>query len=305
MAATQTNGSIPLTDYLQNSERLRFWKQDNGGMKHRVPVLLAIGVLALGITACNKPAAPEPAATPSTAKAQTPPEAKPAVASESKAPAVATPATPSASTNVLIFRNVRSWRRQVDFEEALTELGMKFDVKLSAEMATTDPAAYAFVIIPGAQMRDDYYFQYAESAERFNRYVTNGGTLVLELNGAERDGITLPGGVTMVSQGSTDNALNLPDHPILSPLGGKPIHANYASHGYLAGVPTNALVLATELVDGQPAMDRPTFIEYPYGAGRVIAACQCFHDQDGSGRGILMETVINYAAEKNWFTPKK
>jgi hypothetical protein len=135
--------------------------------------------------------------------------------------------------------------------------------------------------------------------------VTNGGTLVLELNGAERDGITLPGGVKMVKHGSTDNVIVVADHPILNPLGGKVIHANYASHGYLEGVPKDALVLAAEMIDGQAALDRPTFVEYRYGAGRVIAACQCFHDQDGSGRGILMETVINYAAEKKWFVAKK
>ena len=276
-------------------------------MKDRIPVLIAIGVLALGITGCNKPAATEPATAPSAGKAQaqTPPGTKPSTPAEPKAPAVAIPTVAVASSNVLIFRNVRSWRRQVDFEEALTELGMKFDVKLSAEMGSVDPAAYAFVVIPGAQWQDDYYFQYAENAGRFDQYVTNGGTLVLELNGAERDGITLPGGVKMVKQGSRDNSLNLPDHPILGPLGGKPIHANFASHGYLEGVPTNALILATEMVDGQPAMDRPTFVEYPFGAGRVIAACQCFHDQDGSGRGILMETVLNYAAEKKWFVARK
>ena len=271
-------------------------------MKDRVFVLLATGVLAVGITACNKPAAREPATPPSAAKApaQAAPETKPARAPEPKAPAVA-----GASTNVLIFRNVRSWRRQVDFEEALTELGMTFDVKMSAEMGSTDPAPYAFVVIPGAQWQDDYYFQYAENVGRFDQYVTNGGTLVLELNGAERDGITLPGGVKMVKHGSTDNIVLVPDHPILNPLGGKTIHANYASHGYLEGVPKEALVLAVEMVDGQAAMDRPTFVEYRYGAGRVIAACQCFHDQDGSGRGILMESTLNYAAEKKWFVARK
>ena len=276
-------------------------------MKDRVLVLIAIGVAAFGITACNKPAATEPAAPPSAAKsqAQTAPETKPAMPAEPKAPALTTPTVAGASTNVLIFRNVRSWRRQVDFEEALTELGMKFDVKLSAEMSSTDPAPYAFVVIPGAQWQDDYYFQYAENAGRFERYVTNGGTLVLELNGAERDGITLPVGVKMVKHGSTDNVVLVPDHPILNPLGGKTIHANYASHGYLEGVPKDALILAAEMVDEQAAMDRPTFVEYRFGAGRVIAACQCFHDQDGSGRGILMETTLNYAAEKKWFAAKK
>jgi hypothetical protein len=61
----------------------------------------------------------------------------------------------------LIFRNIRSWNRKPDFEEALTELGYKYDVKLSAEMGATDLSSYAFVIIPGAQWKDDYYHQYA------------------------------------------------------------------------------------------------------------------------------------------------
>jgi hypothetical protein len=46
--------------------------------------------------------------------------------------------------------------------------------------------------------------------------------------------------------------------------------------------------------------DRPTFVEYSHGKGRVIAACQCFHDQDNSGRGPLMATVLHYAATKPW-----
>src|SRR5262245_44561527 len=38
------------------------------------------------------------------------------------------------SRKVLIFRNVRSWNRKRDFEEALTNSGFKFEVKPSAEM---------------------------------------------------------------------------------------------------------------------------------------------------------------------------
>ena len=259
-------------------------------MKHRVPILLATAVTALSLAGYIKSAEP--------------PSAKVSPVAATK-PKDLAPSTPNSVTNVLIFRNVRSWRRKVDFEEALTEQEIKFDVKLSAEMAATDLSPYRFVIIPGAQGRDDYYHQYAENVERFDRYVTNGGTLLLELNGAERDGITLPGGASMVGHGAKDNAVTLPDHPILNPLGGKPIHATYASHGYLQGVPKGALILATEMADGQPSVDKPTFVEYAHGAGRVIAACQCFHDQDGSGRGILMETAINYALEKQWYSPKK
>lgn len=249
-------------------------------------LLVLVGIAALSVSEFSNAAEPAPA--------------------KDKPVAKALPTkTIAASTNVLIFRNTRSWNRKPDFEEALTELGFKYDVKLSAEMGGADLSSYAFVIIPGAQWKDDFYHQYADNAAVFDRYVTNGGTLVLELNGAERDGITLPLGVTMEKNGAKDNALSLPQHPILEPLGGQPIHASYASHGYLANVPKDTLVLATEMADGKPLSDRPTFIEYPYGKGRVIAACQCFHDRDNSGRGILMETTITYAAERKWYTPKR
>ncbi len=33
---------------------------------------------------------------------------------------------------------------------------------------------------------------------------------------------------------------------------------------------------------------------------KTIAAWQCFHDRDDSGRGPLMESVISYALAKSW-----
>jgi hypothetical protein len=99
--------------------------------------------------------------------------------------------------------------------------------------------------------------------------------------------------------------MTAPQHPILLPLGGQTIHANYASHGYLENVPEDALILVTEMDGDQPDLDKPTFVEYAHGNGRVIAACQCFHDQDRSGRGPLMGSAIEYAAAKRWFSPKR
>lgn len=258
-----------------------------------LPLSLA---LALSGTACKKPAGSEPVTAPTASKEPGSSEAKPVPSAESKPAAV-----PMSNSKVLVFRNVRSWNRKVDFEDVLAKLELEFDVRHSAEIENTDLAPYGFVIIPGAQWQDDFYRHYADNLARFDRYVTNGGTLLLELNGAERDGITLPRGVDMVSHGSTENAIMVPAHPILIPLAGKPIRANYASHGYLEGVPKDAIVLVTEMVEGQSAMDKPTFVEYNHGAGRVIAACQCFHDRDGSGRGPLMETAIRYAAARQWF----
>lgn len=225
--------------------------------------------------------------------------------SATKSAVAAASATAAGGAKFLIIRNNRSWNRKPDFEEALTELDYKYDVKTSAEMSTVDLSKYRTVIIPGAQQKDDFYGQYLENAELFNRYVTNGGTLLLELNGAENAGIPLPRGVTMARHGSRENAVILDKHPLVEPLNGQPIHANYASHGYLEGTPADALVLVTEMEDGKPLMNRPTYIEYPHGKGRIIAACQCFHDRDGSGRGILMETALVYTADRQWYKPKK
>ena len=224
---------------------------------------------------------------------------------------VAAPAKPSptsktnTATKVLVFRDNPSWNRNPDFEDTLAVISVEHEVKPAIEMGSTDLSRYLFVIIPGAQAKTDFYRQYATHAERFNRYVTNGGTLVLELNGAENAGIILPRGVNMVKHGSLENTILLPDHPILTPFAGLSIRANYASHGYLDGVPKDALVLVAETIDGKADLTKPTFVEYAYGAGRVIAACQCFHDQDRSGRGPLMDTLIDYAMEKKWFARKE
>jgi RNA polymerase sigma factor (sigma-70 family) len=217
---------------------------------------------------------------------------------ENAAPAV------QANSKVLVFRDQPSWRRKPDFEDVLTEQGLKFEVSGSADMEGAELSPYAFVIIPGSQPRD-YYEQYVANAARFDKYVTSGGTLVLELNGAEDARLPLPGGVRMVKHPALDNQIMLPDHPVLQPFSEKKIHANYASHGYLEAVPPGALILVTEIAGGQPASDRPTFVEYRHGKGRVLAACQCFHDRDKSGRGVLMPTLISYAAEKEWYLPKK
>ncbi len=251
----------------------------------RVLVALTLLAFASGVTAADKPAKEG-----NTGK-------------DSSSPSTIVPSV--TGTNVLIFRNNRSWNRKPDFEEALTELGHKYDVRNSAEIGTTELTNYRTVIIPGSQRKDDFYGQYMENAELFNRFVTNGGTLLLELNGAEKANIPLPCGVTMVPHGAKDNAIILTNHPLVDPLGGQPIHANYASHGYLEGVPQDALILAAELDGATPALTRPTYVEYKHGKGRVIAACQCFHDQDGSGRGILMEAAIVYVADRQWYTPKK
>ena len=109
----------------------------------------------------------------------------------------------------------------------------------------------------------------------------------------------------MANHGALDNLIVLPNHPVLAQYSGKRIHANFASHGFLEGLPVDAIILVTEMIDEHPALDRPTFAEYAYGKGRVLAACQCFHDRDRSKRGILMPGLLNYARERDWYKPTK
>jgi hypothetical protein len=170
-------------------------------------------------------------------------------------------------------------------------------------MADIDLSSYTTVIVPGAQPHDTFYPDYIRHAARLDDYVAKGGTLILELNGAENTSIVLPLGVTMKSNAGLENAIVAANHPIFAPFGSeRVIRANAASHGYLSGVPSGAVVLAVESKGSETFKDRPTFVEYTHGKGRVIAACQCFHDQDRSGRGPLMATVLDYAAGKSWVT---
>lgn len=277
-------------------------------------MLLSAIWMAASLTAC-KPALTEPEAARSTPPTPTTAAAEPIAAAEptpaSKAASKPEPsdnvaATKGENNRVLIFRNTRSWRRKFDFEEALGELKVKFEVRPSIAISSTELNGKRLIIIPGAQWSQNFYADYASNQGRFDDYVKGGGVLLLELNGAEDSDVALPGGVKMKKHGAIDNAVLIPDHPALSVFPHAKIHANFASHGYLEGLPESAMILASEFaVDDQPDENRPTFAEYSHGSGRVLAACQCFHDQDGSGRQPLMAASILYAQSRKWHAPKK
>ncbi|HUR45676.1 MAG TPA: sigma-70 family RNA polymerase sigma factor, partial [Candidatus Saccharimonadales bacterium] len=159
---------------------------------------------------------------------------KPQSAAAESKPTTA-PVTSAQATNVLVFRDKPSWNRNPDFEETAAAMNIESEAKPSLEMGSTDLSKYRFIVIPGSQT-EDFYQRYAAHAQQFDRYVTNGGTLVLELNGAEGHPFLLPHGVNMVNHGSKENTIVLPTHPIVSVMGNRSIRASFASHGYLAGV---------------------------------------------------------------------
>ena len=202
--------------------------------------------------------------------------------------------------NFLIFRDKSSWDRITDFENVLSELGCSYVVRESNAMADLDFSPYDVIIIPGFQSRD-YYNNYINSEERFNAFTAKGGVLLLELNPGISTSFSLPGDVTMTRSLALENEIIASDHPIFFPLFGKRrVWARHASSGYFQNIPEKANILAVETDGVNELADRPTFIEYLHGSGSVIAAFQCFHDRDGSGRGPLMESTISYALKKSW-----
>lgn len=202
--------------------------------------------------------------------------------------------------NFLVFRNQSSWGRITDFENVLVEIGSQHEQKGSNSMSETDLSAYDVIIVSGGQ-DSVFYKDYVDNIKRFDDYVEKGGTLLLELNWAERNkSFTLPRGVTLAKHPALENAIIQPKHPIFIPLSGKSrIWARHSSSSYLQNIPDEAQILVVETNGKDILEDRPTFIEYPSGKGYVIAASQCFHDRDGSGRGPLMESVISYALTKS------
>ena len=221
-------------------------------------------------------------------------------------PVLAEDGAAAGAAKILIFRNIPSWNRTPDFEDACRTLKLPCDVKKSSEMKNARLSDYRVIVVPGAQWQTPYYGDFSASLARFDAYVQAGGVLLLELNGAEQDGITLPGGPSMVAHEGFDNVIVMTEHPAVAPLAARPhIHAELASHGYLEKVPSGALILAT-VSNGSGTADKskPTYVEYKYGKGRIIAACQCFHDRDESGRGPLMPAALSYAMGAKWYSPK-
>jgi len=90
---------------------------------------------------------------------------------------------------VLVVENFGSWKRIPDFAAELDGLGYSSATIKSADMATTDLSQYSLIVLPGAQWQTGFYADYAKAAARFDRFVQNGGTLLLEVNGAEAEGI--------------------------------------------------------------------------------------------------------------------
>ena len=90
---------------------------------------------------------------------------------------------------VLVVRNSTPWTQFSNFETEFGDLGYASATIKPADMETTDFSKYSLIVIPGTQGQGGFNADYAKVADRFDQFVQSGGTLLLEVKGAEGEGI--------------------------------------------------------------------------------------------------------------------
>lgn len=163
-------------------------------------------------------------------------------------------------------------------------------VLTSEQLGAFDLAGFGVLVISSAQTQKFYdnLFPGGVVHPALDAWVRNGGVLVAQLadgaGGIARRGTwagrTFVGGVTQVPEWSDNNAVVDAQHPVVAGTAPCPSgHCasiqdtgpyedldgwNYSSHGYLTGLPSDAVL-------GGPDLARPVLVDYAHGAGRVIA----------------------------------
>jgi hypothetical protein len=194
----------------------------------------------------------------------------------------------------LVLQDSYPWDSHA-IQELLAANSIPYDQRPSSDIAAINLSPYSIVIIPSIQ-GDTFCNRYNSNLTKFTSYVQSGG--VLELHGATFSSDTcrpmLPGGGTNSYNGQAYNYIVSPAHPLVAGVS-NPFKGSYASHNSFTGYPAGATVVATA---GDAPGGHATLIEYPLGAGYVIATGQTLEislDYGWAG-GTILTNVIPYAA---------
>jgi hypothetical protein len=178
-----------------------------------------------------------------------------------------------AGTNVLIIKDVDPWLYPAN-EEALQELWVSYDIINSADLAIADLSQYDIIIIPSNQYTSTYNNLIA-NRDKLAQWVANGGTLVVHAcdmafpNYGHWSQSFLPGGVNHQHYYYNSLLIIDPTHPVVQGLSNSDISGwGYSTHGFFIGLPANVNVIIETLTHF------PTYIEYSYGSGLVLATMQ-------------------------------
>jgi hypothetical protein len=204
--------------------------------------------------------------------------------------------------SALIVKDCNPWYAAAN-EYVLSEMGVQYTVINSDMLADEDLGTYTIVVFPSTQS-GTYYRRLSNNSEKIERYVENGGTIVGHIGDGGYPcyggytGSFLPKGVGHTLEYYDDMSVVDGDNPVLEGISPGALDGwNYSTHGYLTNVPGDATVVYG--VSGN-STEQPTFVEYGYGSGRVLATTQTMEWPFYSsyyGTRQLLRNEIAYALE--------
>ena len=220
--------------------------------------------------------------------------------------------TADADERALVLKDCNPWMTTAN-EDVLGGRGVTYDVRNSESLPNIDLDEYGVVVVPSGQSQS-YVDQLVEEKEKLAAYVESGGTLVAHAAfsawacSADWETSYLPGGVmpVRVSGFFENNALERLDsgHPVVSGLSDDDLSFWWSStQGYLTGLPDRA----TRVVGIQGDEARPTYVEYTYGNGVVLATMQTIEWpwQSSWGTRRLLRNDLAYAFEHDHGGPDR
>ncbi|HOX76875.1 MAG TPA: hypothetical protein PLW31_02450 [Bacteroidales bacterium] len=215
------------------------------------------------------------------------------------APVMASPeshVTRASGCNFLVFMDNLPWNSSA-IQTILTANGESWVLQNSASMASTDFSMYDVIIIASDQI-PSFYDNFAANFAKFVTFVTNGGSLEVHAatcgwNSPCGYSVLLPGGVFTTEQYDDYNLVVDAAHPIVAGVS-SPFSGSYASHGYFSN-----LVAGTDIITETSSNNKPTTIQYVYGAG-IVTATTCTYEfgyDFGQEAGEMLVNNLNYGCE--------
>jgi hypothetical protein len=191
---------------------------------------------------------------------------------------------------VAIFKDADPWH-MTETEDILVANSIPYQVLTRTALVTLDLSSFGMIVFSGDQPQT-FYNAYAANKTRLEDYVEQGGFLNFFAADTGWNGghltATLPGGLSWVSYFTNTNEIDDPAHPVVQGVP-DPFYGEYASHGYFTSLPAGAHIIASA-----PGTGKPTIVEYPLGAGRVIAFGQPLEIAHGWGwpAGPILENTL-------------
>ena len=203
----------------------------------------------------------------------------------------------------LLIQDFDPWQGQ-SAHHALNELGVPHDVINSSSLATWDLSKYRFIMYASAQ-DDNYYLNLRNNIDKISAFVSNGGLLIAHSCDWGWNGTGGWLGFSILPGGVTHSRLYLQSIHIVEPAHGVVMSNEFTlTDAYLSGWNWSTHGIFTDLLPGTTVVmvspDGPTYIDYDYGSGKVLATMQTVewgYFNSGPNRPEFLRNEIRFALQ--------